>query len=177
MKRQLVALVAIVVLAVAAVLLGRSPGAPERQAGAPANGAIGRYDPDQRPREVVYREEGGFGPFERLEIAIGDEPVAVVRYKLHGAREVERRQPLTREQVVELFARFEKVDFFRVEESPRGRYIADHPAVTLSLRTGASTHQVRSTGKLRPTHDIQELLAFFGDVKKAVTPEPIATGD
>lgn len=170
-KKDLLVLAAVAALAVLATLLAR-PGAPP-----PARKADPYRPAGGEAVLVRYRAEGGLSPFSLVEIEVRSAEDGLVRYKAHGGPVVEKRHALGEAKYADLLDRLARVDFFTVDEVPRSGYVADMPAVTVALTIGDRKNEVTMDGRRRTSRDLGPVFDVFSEIRKAVTPEPVSSGD
>jgi hypothetical protein len=170
-KKDLFILAAVAALALAAFVVAR------RDAPVPARGGDPYRPAAGEEALIAYRAEGGLSPFSEVAIEARGPEDCVVRYRVHGAQLVEKRHPLGEARFEDLLARLGRADFFTVDEVPRSGYLADMPAVTISLRIGGRENHVTIDGRHRPSRDLEPILAAFEEIRKDVTPEPVSSGD
>ncbi len=171
MKKDLVLILVVAALAVAAFLISGERAAPAPLKSDP-------YRPGgKEPVLVTYRTEGGLSPIAFFEIAIRGPGDCTVRYRTHGGPAVERSHAVSDAAFRDLLERLSRVGFLEVEGVPRSAYYADMATTTVALTIGDQQNQVTIDARRRPSRDISPLLDFFDEIRKAATPEPVSTGD
>lgn len=126
---------------------------------------------------LKYKAEGGFGSIVFFEATVRGPGECAVRYQTRGGPVVERKRALSEEDFRDLLERLARVDFFEVEEVPRSGYLADMATVTVALSIGEQRNEVTVDARRRSSRDLSPVTAFFDAIRKAITPEPVSTGD
>ncbi len=184
MKKELVALAALAVLTLAAVLLANPTLPTDAKEPVEAEvAAFGPYEPGTRPVVLRYRHEGAFSTLELIEIECrraADGRIACdVLYKTRGGatNPVKKAYGLGPSEFTNALKLFERIDFYEVEAAPRSHYVADLGKTIVALSVGDRSHEVTIDGRHRASRDLGPILAFFDGLRRAATPEAVASGD
>ena len=175
MKKDLLLVLLIAALAGAVFFLTGDRGGA---AGVPVHRTASPYRPDATDKVLIgYKVESDTSQIPLFEVAIRAPGDCTVRYQIRGRPLVERAYPLSDGQFHDILDRLARVDFFDVEEVPRSKTFADVSTVTVALTIREQQSSVRIDARRRASRDLGPVLEFFDGLRKAATPEPVATGD